>query len=153
METDEIDEAIIALLQEDGRLSNRAVGRELGVSEGTVRQRLKKLQDSGAIRMGVVIDPTRLGVNVHANVLVAVEPSRLEHAIQAFSKLKEASYVACISGRFNVHIILAATNPAELGRLINSQIERFSGVHDVSVRLIVGVAKHEYHLINIPASR
>ena len=39
---DELDTKIIAMLQEDGRASNAGIARRVGVSEGTVRRRLKR---------------------------------------------------------------------------------------------------------------
>ena len=40
---DELDRKIIALLQVDGRSSNAKIARAVGVSEGTVRRRLRRL--------------------------------------------------------------------------------------------------------------
>src|SRR5262249_49532383 len=42
---DEIDLGLIEALAKDGRQSNREVGRQLGVSEGTIRSRLRRLED------------------------------------------------------------------------------------------------------------
>ena len=39
---DELDRKIISLLQLDGRASNAKIAREVGVSEGTVRRRLRR---------------------------------------------------------------------------------------------------------------
>ncbi|MFM9125403.1 MAG: Lrp/AsnC family transcriptional regulator, partial [Actinomycetota bacterium] len=41
---DATDEAILRALQEDGRRSYRSVARDVGVSEGTVRARVRKLE-------------------------------------------------------------------------------------------------------------
>ncbi|KAA1299939.1 MAG: AsnC family transcriptional regulator, partial [SAR202 cluster bacterium] len=40
---DELDGKIIAMLERDGRASNARIARDVGVSEGTVRRRLKRL--------------------------------------------------------------------------------------------------------------
>src|SRR5690349_2190651 len=40
---DEVDEQVIALLQRDGRMSYACIGREVGLSEGAVRQRVQRL--------------------------------------------------------------------------------------------------------------
>jgi Lrp/AsnC family transcriptional regulator for asnA, asnC and gidA len=148
--TDNVDDQIIALLREDGRLSNREVGRRLEISEGMVRQRLKKLEDANAIRIGAVVDPRKLGLGVTATVLVSVEPSRLRGALETFSRLPEVQFASSIMGQFNVFVLLAAQDLDALRTLVNAQIERFTGVHRVDVRLIVGTRKHEYHVINIP---
>jgi Lrp/AsnC family transcriptional regulator for asnA, asnC and gidA len=149
-ETDAVDERILELLMNDGRLSNREVARRLDISEGTVRQRLKKLEDARAIRIGAVVDPRRVGLEVSAIVLVSVEPSRLEGALETFSRLPEVQYVASIVGQYNVFVTLTAEDLRTLRLLINAQIERFTGVHRVDVRLIAETRKHEYHVISIP---
>jgi len=150
IETDAVDEQILDLLMNDGRLSNREVARRLAISEGTVRQRLRKLEDAKAIRIGAVVDPRRMGLDVTAMALVSVEPSRLEGALDTFTRLPEAQYVASIVGQYNVLVLLTAENLDGLRLLINAQIERFTGVHRVDVRLVVGTRKHEYHVISIP---
>jgi Lrp/AsnC family transcriptional regulator for asnA, asnC and gidA len=148
--TDSVDDQIIALLREDGRLSNREVARRLEISEGMVRQRLKKLEDANAIRIGAVVDPRKLGLGVTATVLVSVEPSRLQGALETFSRLSEVQFASSILGQFNILVLLTAQDLGALRALINAQIERFTGVYRVDVRLIVGTRKHEYHIINIP---
>ena len=40
---DELDRKIISLLERNGRASNARIARDVGVSEGTVRRRLKRL--------------------------------------------------------------------------------------------------------------
>jgi Lrp/AsnC family transcriptional regulator, regulator for asnA, asnC and gidA len=150
LRTDEIDERIMHLLHDDGRLSNREVARRLDISEGTVRQRLKKLEDAGAIRIGVVVDPVKLGLSITAAVMVTVAPERLPQALDAFAALPEASYVASVTGPFNVFVVMTTTDMAALRDLITAQIEHFRGVHQVEVRPVVRTPKHDYHVISIP---
>ena len=47
---DEMDRKIIRLLQGDGRGSNAKIAREVGVSEGTVRRRLRRLVQADVIK-------------------------------------------------------------------------------------------------------
>ncbi|MYE80869.1 MAG: Lrp/AsnC family transcriptional regulator, partial [Gammaproteobacteria bacterium] len=77
MKIDGTDEAIMAVLQRDGRLSNREVARRLEISEGQVRQRLRKLFNGGAIRFDAVTDGRAMGINFVAFVKVSVEPTAL----------------------------------------------------------------------------
>ena len=115
-----------------------------------MRQRLKKLEDARAIRMGVVVDPDKLGLGLSATVLVTVEPSRLQGALDAFSRLPEVSFAASIMGSFNLFVLIRAADMQALRELVNAQIERFTGVHRVEVRPVVSTLKHEYHVIAIP---
>ena len=149
MQTDSVDESIMTLLQEDGRLSNREVARRLDVSEGTVRQRLKKLEDANAIRMGVVVDPVKLGIGIGATVLLTVEPRRVEDVLNAFCKLPEAKYVATITGQFNIFVSMATLDMPTLRALVTEQIERCGGVDRLEVRPMVSAPKHDYRVIAI----
>ena len=47
---DDMDQKIVAALIADGRAGNNTIARELGISEGTVRNRIRKLP------LGVCVD-------------------------------------------------------------------------------------------------
>lgn len=149
MRTDEVDEQIMQLLCDDGRLSNREVARRLDISEGTVRQRLKKLEDANAIRMGLVVDPARLGIGFAAQVMLSVEPAGLERTLDAFAKLPDVHYVASITGQFNVLISMTAVDMPALAQVVESQVQSIKGIHRVEVRPMISTPKHDYHLIAI----
>ena len=51
---DELDQRIIGLLQMDGRASNAALARELGVTEGTIRRRVSRLIQEDVISIAAV---------------------------------------------------------------------------------------------------
>lgn len=153
LRTDEVDEQIMQLLRNDGRLSNREVARRLEISEGTVRQRLKKLEDASAIRMGLVVDPARLGIGFAAQILLSVEPASLERALETFSRLPETQYAASVTGQFNVMISMTATDPPTLRQLLDAQLQSIKGVHRVEVRQMISTPKHDYHLIAIPRKK
>ena len=70
---DGTDQAILRALQENGRRPYRDIAREIGVSEGTVRGRVRKLEHVGALRFLAFVDPMQLGHSVLALMLVRVE--------------------------------------------------------------------------------
>ena len=78
---DELDSKIIALLQEDGRASNAGIARRVGVSEGTVRRRLKRLVQEEYISVVALLDPGRMGYASEALVGVQVDPDKVAEAI------------------------------------------------------------------------
>ena len=51
---DELDQRIIGHLQMDGRASNAALARELGVTEGTIRRRVSRLIQEDVISIAAV---------------------------------------------------------------------------------------------------
>ncbi|MBU6279455.1 MAG: AsnC family transcriptional regulator, partial [Actinomycetales bacterium] len=69
---DEVSATIIRLLQRDGRMSYAAIGKEVGLSEAAVRQRVQRLQDSGLVQIVAVTDPLKLGFGRAAMVGITV---------------------------------------------------------------------------------
>lgn len=58
---DNLDRQIADMLANDARLSFRKIAADLGVTEGTVRGRVKRLQASGLLRLMPIVDITRAG--------------------------------------------------------------------------------------------
>lgn len=57
--TDQLDRQIAKMLADDARLSFRKIAADLGVTEGTVRGRVKRLQAGGLLKLVPIIDIAR----------------------------------------------------------------------------------------------
>ena len=73
---DEVAKAIIEQLQQDGRRSYAAIGKEVGLSEAAVRQRVQRLIESGVMQVVAVTDPLQLGFARQAMVGIEVDRRR-----------------------------------------------------------------------------
>lgn len=125
---DELDRGIIACLQEDGRRPFREIARELGVSEGTIRSRMRRLVDSEALRVVAIADPFHLGYRVLAFVLVSVEAGANEQVIEALVDLPEVTYVSACTGRFDVYIQVVCRDHDHLYELLAETIPGIGGI-------------------------
>ena len=70
---DGIDRRIVAELYGDARLRVAELGRRVGLSPPAVAERLRRLTDSGALRVRAEVDPRALGYTICA--IVRVSPS------------------------------------------------------------------------------
>ena len=69
---DKLNRSIIAMLQRDGRMAFSEIAQELGVSEGTIRNRVGSMKQAGMLRIVAIVDPvaaeyqapSMLGLNV-----------------------------------------------------------------------------------------
>ena len=77
MALDQLDRALLRLLQRDNRRALREYAEELGISTPTCLRRLRRLEKNGVIdRHAALLDPLRAGFGVMAHVEVAlVNPS------------------------------------------------------------------------------
>lgn len=112
---DELDSAILAALQADGRRSNRELAAELGVAPSTALERVRALRQRGVLTgVHYVADPAALGRPVQAMVTVRLRPQSRE-IVQGFRdfviKLPETLQVFVTTGTEDllVHVAVAST--------------------------------------------
>src|SRR5690554_5679263 len=90
---DELDARIVAALQVDGRTSFSILAKTLGVAEGVVRYRYKKLVDSDVLRVVGVADPHRVGFDVMVLLGVSIKPGFTKRVVEKLTALEEVSYL------------------------------------------------------------
>jgi Lrp/AsnC family leucine-responsive transcriptional regulator len=96
---DERDREIIAALQEDARATYADVGRRVGLAPSSVHDRVRKLEQVGAIRSyRAVVDPEALGLFVTAFVAVTpldpTQPDDLPDRVRDFPEVEDCYSVA-----------------------------------------------------------
>ena len=94
---DETDKAIIAALTDDGRITFKQLAKQIGMSSPSVRARILKLEDAGAIRgYTVMIDPNVFGLCTSAFVRINAMPGqvkKLEKLLEDSPEVIEAHHV------------------------------------------------------------
>ncbi len=138
---DSLDRQVLLALQADGRMSNIALARSLGLSPSAMLGRVRRLERSGAIRgYRAVIDPAVLGITVRAFVVARLK----EHSEQAILEFEDRiKYVhgvrACyhVTGQFDMLIELALRDLDHLSRLIRVDIAQIPGVMNLETMLIM----------------
>lgn len=141
-ELDDLDRTIIGLLTEDGRLSASEIAAKIGtVSERTVRNRITALLQSKMIVIGAIPDPTAMGRDVQADLMIDVEPGRLEEVAIALGEYDEIGYLAATSGGFNMTGSLFVETHAALLDFCENVIGKIPGVRRVEPWVILRMYK------------
>ena len=84
---DKIDRKILAILQDQGRITNVKLAHDVGISPPPCLRRVRALEDAGYIRgYHGDIDPGMLGYGVTVFAQVGLQ-SQAEHDLQAFEAL------------------------------------------------------------------
>jgi Lrp/AsnC family leucine-responsive transcriptional regulator len=96
---DQRDLDILAVLQEDARATYADIGTRVGLSASSVHQRVRKLEESGAIRgYRAVVDPEALGLFVTALVSVMPldpkQPDDLPNRVEELPEIEDCFSVA-----------------------------------------------------------
>jgi Lrp/AsnC family transcriptional regulator for asnA, asnC and gidA len=126
---DSFDWKIIALLNEDGRMTSAEIARKLGnVSARTVTNRINALTEHGIINIRAVVNPESVGYGVLADVFVEVEPGRVREVAQQAAEFPQISYVACATGESDVSISLRVRSIEELFDFVTEKLGKIPGV-------------------------
>ncbi|HUD93958.1 Lrp/AsnC family transcriptional regulator [Sphingobium sp.] len=140
---DALDHKIVDKLARDARVSNRAIAAELGVTEGTIRTRIKRLQTQGLIQFTVVTDFRMAGSPNLCMLGIDADPSRVAELADRLRQMPELSCVILMLGRFNLLAMGLFTNIEQLNELITEQIRSLPGVQKVQTAISVHNLKYE----------
>lgn len=138
---DPLDCRMIGLLQRDGRMSNTAMAQALGISEYTVRTRLKRILESGIIRIVAVANPIDLGFEISGNLKIRIDIKNTSQVIDRLMQIDELTWVALTTGGTDIDVDFAVRSMKELQELIFNKISRIEGVLSTETSLMVDLIK------------
>jgi Lrp/AsnC family transcriptional regulator for asnA, asnC and gidA len=141
---DEVDRAIIACLQYDGRIPFTAIADQTGVSEGTVRNRVGRLRREGILQVVGVVDPHLLGLRATAIVGVVVQPARLEVVAREIATFEEVSYLVMISGAFDLLVEVLCRDTDHFAHFLSERLLQVEGVQRTETFFILRTYKLSY---------
>lgn len=139
---DELDFMILKQLQLDARKSYAQVAQELGVPLGTIRNRVMKLVDNKIVRFWSRITPHRVGFKTPANIHISVQPSELlEDVAQQIAEFPEVSYVALMTGDFDLEVDVWCRDLEHLTDLLTNRLQKIKGIASTKTALVLRVIK------------
>ena len=140
---DPLDCRMIGLLQQDGRMSNTTMAQTLGISEYTVRTRLKRILESGIIRIVAVANPIDLGFDISGNLKIRIDLKKTAQVIDKLLKIDELIWVALTTGGTDIDVDFAVRSMKELQELIFNKISKIEGVLSTETSLMVDLIKEK----------
>ncbi len=139
---DAIDRRLLNDFQRDFPLCPQpfaAIGKQLGISEAQVLQRLKRLMQAGAIsRIGPVLQPQRVGASTLA--AMAVPPERLESVAALVNSFREVNHNYERLHPFNLWFVLTASDETRIQEILQ-EIQQRTGLPVLDLPMI-----ESYHI-------
>ena len=133
---DDTDRQLIALLRQDARMTAATLAAKLGVSRGTVANRLRKLEDAQVIvGYSVRLKPDALPQGIRAWMAVRVDGNQTRAVVASLLGEPGVEALHDTNGRWDLLAELRAADMAELSHIL----ER--------VRLIKGIATTETSIL------
>ena len=129
---DVTDQQLLSLLRKDARASIATLAQKLGVSRGTVTNRITRLEDAGVIvGYTVRLRPDAEPSEIHAWMSIAVEGNETRAVIASLLGEPGVASLHDTNGRWDLLAELRAANLSELSQVL----ER--------IRLVRGISSTE----------
>lgn len=128
MQPDDTDWKIIEILRK-GYVPNNTIARELDISEGTVRLRLKKLRDAGILEIKALLNPDTLENKQLALIAMRLAESRLlESKAAEIARLENVLSVSIVSGRYDLIAEVLVDSNRGLVSFLTEELPSVEGV-------------------------
>ncbi len=125
---DATDVAILRLLQENGRLPNARIARELGLSEPTVRKRIDRMVQDDIIKVVAVLNPRKTGYSSDVLIGLRTETGRMAEVGEKLAENDRVVYLGYIAGRYDILVEMLFRDDAELFQFLNEEVPHLGGV-------------------------
>lgn len=146
---DELDHQLVAILAEDARISNRKIAADLGVNEGTIRGRIKRLQRDGMIAFTALTSPKMEGATKVAFINVQADVDNVRDIARAIAELPLVNTVMIMLGRFNILTFCLFNDIDKLHGMVTDQILAVEGVHHIETTIAVKTVKYNPRIVRI----
>jgi len=140
---DATDRAILALLQDNARISNAEMGRRIGLATSAVHQRVRKLEERGII-LGYAarVDPRSTGFALAAFVMIRTgDGARSEEITAQLKAVPEVLEVHRVVGDDCFFVKVRVRGPDELANLLDHTIQRIPGVASTRTTIVLQTGK------------
>lgn len=141
---DELDIKVVQLLHKNGRMPFTEIAKKVGMAEATIRNRVQRLTNSGAITIQAYLNPNKLGFRNIA--LIELKTVDLKHAEVIASELvseDSVSYVAFVAGSYDLFVEVTYDTNEALYEFLATLREK-SGVSNCETAIVLKLLKTQY---------
>ncbi len=131
---DDLNQQIIRLLQQDGRMAFSEIAQQLDVSEGTIRNRVSGLRDNNMLRIVAMSDPVATEYTTDAmiglNVATGVTPRQVAERLE---KHPRVVFILWVAGRYDLIIELVSDDSDALQEFLEQEIHASDDIANADV--------------------
>ena len=152
---DDTDRKIIAVLQEDAHTTQASIARQVGLSQPSVADRIRKLEESGVITGYLArIDHRKLGLDVTAFIGIHIEhPRYFDKFAGAVTEMEEVLECHRVAGEESYLLKVRTESTASLDHLLVKRLRTIPGVTRTHTTIVLASVKEELRAPRIGGER
>jgi DNA-binding Lrp family transcriptional regulator len=137
---DGTDRAILQILVDDARISNKELADRVGIAQSTCLARVRALRESGVIRgYHADIDPRAVGHDLQAMIAIRLQPharGAMSDLVAALSKRPEVLDVYFVAGANDFLLHVATSSTDALRSFVADHLNRDPAIAGTETNLI-----------------
>lgn len=142
---DDIDKKILKFLQNNGRITNLNLSKEVGLSPAPTLERVRKLENKGYIRgYNADLDPVKLGLNLKVIIQISLI-RQIDNAVQKFvdqiMDIDEVIECQQITGDYDYYIKVLVSDIAAYDKLVNDKLSKIEEIAQMRSSVILSTVK------------
>ncbi len=149
IQLDELDLRLIKLLSQDARVSNRTIAGQLGVTEGTVRGRIKRLQSERLIAFTAITGLAMARKSRFAFINIQADVGSVRAVTQEIAGIPQIDGVMALAGQFNILALCTFDELETLAHIASDRILALPGVRHVETAIAVRTFKYNARMVKI----
>jgi len=140
---DGTDRTILMMLQENARVSNAEIARQVEMAPSAVLERIRKLEDRGVIKgYAAHLDPRALGQGLLAYVLVRTDCGAWQAETAAkIAAIPEVQEVHHVAGEDCFLVKVRTRDTAALGSLLRDRVSAIEAVRSTRTTIVLDTVK------------
>ncbi|MEI7024290.1 Lrp/AsnC family transcriptional regulator [Paenibacillus sp. y28] len=135
---DQIDRKILSILHHNGRSSYTDIAKEVGLSRVGVQARINALVENGTIeKFTMVVNPSKLGIEVSAFFNVEVEPKYLMEVAERLAEERSVTSLYHMTGPSKLHMHGLFVNNQEMETFLQQVVYALPGIMSVDCQILI----------------
>lgn len=141
---DKLDLMIAALLQEDATATNSQIAKKVGVSEETVRRRLRRLAAAGMIKTVAVPNSDKLGFGTLVLVGMQVDVDKVDEVAAELTGMAQVTRLIVTTGSYDMFAWANLQSTDDLSDFLRLGVGKITGVKKMETFIVLSVEKERY---------
>ncbi len=150
---DQIDRKILEILQENAKITNAQLSKDIGLSPAPTLERVKKLETSGLIKSyHAKLDNEKIGLGVSTYIIVHLDSHKkndLFTFVEAIKSIEEIIECHHVTGNGDFLLKVVAKDIGSYQRFILEKLSNLDGVSNTQTMVVLASYK-ESNSIPLP---
>tara|TARA_B100000768_G_C11041518_1_gene274462 strand:- start:118 stop:573 length:456 start_codon:yes stop_codon:yes gene_type:complete len=147
MQLDDTDRRLLAVLLEDARISQRGLAQRIGVAQGTITNRLRRLEGLGVIKgYTVLLEPESIGWSMTVITGLRIEKGSMINVQQNIAADPRVFAVYDVTGDYDSMVLARVKSRKDLDDLTKT-VFTLKGVQRSFTQVVLNTVKEDGRVI------